>query len=89
MIVPAHADDRRQPIDWWAVDKSLLDNHGITPRQVDGMTMSEISLALEEAGPRPFAGLGQLQTEEEYLRSVLHWQSLSEREKLLYAAGRL
>ncbi len=59
------------------------------PHEVDQLTISEITLAMEEPRPRPFGGRGEMQTEEEYQRSAAYFQGLSEKEKLLYAAGRL
>jgi hypothetical protein len=70
--------DREEPIDWWYLDQVLLANHGITPLDADGMTLSEIALALEE----PRRGGGNM-SEQEIQGRIDRWRRLTPREKLL------
>ncbi len=74
-------------VDWRSVDNWFLRECGKTPAEVDGMTLSEIAVALEKSGPKPAYG-GQM--DNAALQAYAeHWRSMTLKERLIEGAREL
>ena len=71
-----HGLVREKGIDWYAVDRSLMHNHGLMPWVIDELTIIEIIMFLEEPEP-------QNQSEGDFRQSISDWRGMSPKQKLL------
>lgn len=74
-------------MDWERIDSSIFREQGVTPAEVDRMTLAEIAVCLEESGPRPIHGSHVSDSDREDYRR--RWAAMTHKERLREGAREL
>lgn len=74
-------DDYAAPMSWALIDRGLMELIGVTPEQIDRMTLSEIAVACMDPEAE---SKGNMTGPEDVVAYALWWHGLTPDEQLAY-----